>query len=187
MITEQNLEAAERAMRDFLIAMGQPIESDGMKMTPKRFVKFWKEFMEPDQFQLTTFDSQEYGGIVISKDIPFFSICEHHLAPFFGTAAIAYIPNGKKIVGISKLPRTLDKFARRPQNQERITKQVAAYLMSELEAQGVAVIINARHLCQEMRGVKKPGTNTITSEMLGVFKNDLNARNELMNLLQLHS
>jgi GTP cyclohydrolase I len=185
-MTELNLEAAEKAIHDFLVAMGQPIKGDGMKLTPKRFVKFWKEFTEPDQFQLTTFDSQEYDGIVISKDIPFFSICEHHLAPFFGTAAIAYIPDGKKIVGISKLPRTLELFARRPQNQERITKQVAAYLMEKLDAKGVAVILQARHMCQEMRGVKKPGTQTITSEMLGVFKADLNARNELMNLLQLN-
>lgn len=186
-MTEQNLEAAEKAIHDFMTAMGFPVNSDGMKMTPKRFVKFWKEFVTPDQFQLTTFDSEGCDGIIISKDIPFFSICEHHLAPFFGTAAIAYIPNGKKIVGISKLPRTLELFARRPQNQERITKQVAEYLMKNLEARGVAVIINARHLCQEMRGVKKPGVNTITSEMLGVFKDDSSARNELMNLLQLHA
>jgi GTP cyclohydrolase IA len=181
----RNLEAAEKAIRDFLTAMGQDVEREGLKDTPKRYVKFFNEFLTEEKFNFTTFDSEAYNQMIISSDIPFFSLCEHHLAPFFGEAHIAYIPGeDKKIVGISKLPRTLEKFARQLQNQERITKQVAEELMKKLNARGVAVVIRARHLCQEMRGVKKSGVFTTTSEMLGVFADDLNARNEFLNLIK---
>lgn len=181
-----NREEAERAISNFLLAMGHD-DREGLKDTPKRFVKFFTEFLQPEKFNMTTFDSENYPGMVISKDIPFFSLCEHHLVPFFGSAIIAYIPGEeKKIVGISKLPRTLDLFARRLQNQERITQQVAEHLEKILKPRGVMVIIEARHLCQEMRGVKKPGTKTITSVVKGVFETDLNARNEIMNLIKLN-
>lgn len=182
-----NEEAAERAMRNFLQAMGQDVDREGLKETPKRYVKFMKEFLSPPDFNMTTFDQENYNQIIISSDIPFFSLCEHHMAPFFGKAAIAYIPSQKekKIVGISKLPRTLDKFARRLQNQERITEQVAKDLMDKLNAEGVAVIIKARHLCQEMRGVKKHDLWTTTSSMKGVFMEDSSARQELFELIKL--
>ena len=117
------------------------------------------------------------------SDIPFYSLCEHHLAPFFGTGFIAYVPD-KKIVGLSKLARVLDKFARRFQNQERITTQVAEYLNKELEPKGVAVILKAQHLCMSMRGIKKPNTTTTTSKMVGVFLNDQSARNELLQIIK---
>lgn len=182
-----NEEAAEKAMRDFLQAIGQNVEREGLRETPKRYVKFMKEFLSPPDFTMTTFDQEQYSQIIISSDIPFFSLCEHHLAPFFGKASIAYIPseNEKKIVGISKLPRTLEKFARQLQNQERITNQVAEYLMKVLDAKGVAVIIKARHLCQEMRGVKKHDVHTTTSCMKGVFMDDLGARQELFELIKM--
>jgi len=179
-----NLEAAEFAMRQFLLAMGQDIDREGLKDTPKRYVKFFNEFLTPDKFNFTTFNSEAYNEMIISSNIPFFSLCEHHLAPFFGTAAIGYIPGDSgRIVGISKLPRTLETFSRRLQNQERITKEVAKEMESKLDAKGVAVVSTARHLCQEMRAVKKSGVMTTTSCMLGVFKEDLNARNEFLKLI----
>jgi GTP cyclohydrolase I len=182
-----NEEAAEKAIRDFLQAIGEDVDRDGLKDTPKRYVKFMKEFLNPPDFSMTTFDQEKYGGIVISSNIPFFSLCEHHMAPFFGHAHIAYIPDPekKKIIGISKLPRTLDKFARGLQNQERITEGCAQYLMNKLEAKGVAVIIKARHLCQEMRGVKKHDVYTTTSTMKGEFMEDTAARQELFQLIKL--
>ncbi len=178
-----NLEAAEKAIRDFLQAMGQDTEREGLKDTPKRYVKFFKEFLTPEDYQFTTFKGENYDQMVISTGIPFFSLCEHHMAPFFGEASIAYIPGDNKIVGISKLPRTLEKFARQLQNQERITQQVAMELQKNLGAVGVGVILKARHLCQEMRGVKKSNVFTITSCMLGALKDDLNARGEFLKLI----
>lgn len=182
-----NTEQAEKAITNFLAAFDIDInQRTGMKDTPKRFVKFFNEFLNPEPFNMTTFDSEGYPGMVISKDIPFFSLCEHHMVPFFGTAVIAYIPgDDNKIIGISKLPRTLDKFARSLQNQERITEQIANYLVEKLKPKGVMVILQARHLCQEMRGVKKPGTNTITSVVKGVFSDDERARNEVVNLIKI--
>ena len=171
------------AVKTLLKLMGEDVTREGLLDTPKRYVKFLKEFTSPKDFNLTTFENEGSDRMIIVKDIPFFSLCEHHLAPFFGTAAIAYIPNDK-IVGLSKLPRTLDKFSRRPQNQERIGKQVAEYLMENLKPKGVAVMIEARHLCVEMRGVQKHNVHTITSEMKGVFLDDLNCRQEFLNLIK---
>ena len=159
------------------------INREGLKETPKRYIKFLKEFLNPPVFNFTTFESEGYDQMIIVQDIPFYSLCEHHLAPFFGVGHIAYIPNNK-IVGISKLPRTLELYSRQFQNQERITKQVAQRLMEELNPKGVAVVLEAEHLCMAMRGVKKPNCKTITSELIGAFKNDLNCRNEFMNLIK---
>lgn len=169
------------AVKTLLKSIGQDPNREGLKDTPLRYVKFLKEFCNPEPFKMTTFANEgSKDEMVIVSNIPFFSICEHHLAPFFGTAAIAYIPNDK-IVGLSKLPRTLDQFARRPQNQERITNDVAEYLMKQLKPKGVGVILRARHLCVEMRGVKKHDCYTTTSAMRGCF-NDLNCRQEFLNL-----
>jgi len=156
---------------------------EGLQDTPRRYIKFLKEFLDTPDFNFTCFDSEGYDQMIIVKDIPFYSLCEHHLAPFFGKAHIAYIPN-EKIVGISKLPRTLDLYSRRFQNQERITKQVAERLNLELNPKGVAVVLEAEHLCMAMRGVKKSHCKTITSELIGVFKNEFNCRNEFMNLIK---
>lgn len=175
---------AEERIKEFLKLLGQNPNREGLKETPKRYVKFWEEFTSPPEFVFKCFDGEGSNEMVIVKDIPFYSLCEHHLAPFFGTAAIAYIPN-KKIVGLSKLPRVLDMFARQPQNQERITKQVADFIMNnkDLKPKGVAVMLQARHMCVEMRGVEKPGCQTITSSLLGVFKKH-EVRNEFLNLIK---
>lgn len=156
---------------------------EGLKETPRRYIKFLKEFLSPEPFNFTTFDGEGTDEMIIQTDIPFYSLCEHHLAPFFGKAHVAYIPDGK-IVGLSKLARVVDKFARRFQNQERITTQIAVELQEKLQAKGVAVVLEAQHLCMSMRGIKKPHTQTITSKMVGRFKEDLNARNEFLNLIK---
>lgn len=155
---------------------------EGLKETPKRYIKFLKEFLSPPEFNFTTFDAEGTDEMIVQKQIPFYSLCEHHLAPFFGVAHVAYIPNGK-IVGLSKLARCVDLYSRGFQNQERITTQIADRLMKELDARGVAVVLEAQHLCMSMRGVKKPGVPTITSKMVGLFKDDLNCRNEFLNFI----
>lgn len=145
----------ESAVIELLLCMGEDTRREGLIDTPKRYVKFLKQFTNPEKFNFTTFENEGNDEMIIVKDIPFYSLCEHHLAPFFGTGHIAYIP-GERIVGLSKIPRVLDLYARKPQNQERITQQVATYLMDQLKPKGVAVVLNARHLCVEMRGVEKP-------------------------------
>ena len=155
---------------------------EGLKETPKRYIKFMKEFLEPKEFNFTCFDAEGTDEMIVQTNIPFYSLCEHHIAPFFGVANIAYIPNDK-IVGLSKLARTLDLYANRLQNQERITTQIAERLVKELNPLGVAVTLKAQHLCMNMRGVKKHNTWTTTSKMLGVFKEDDKARNEFFNII----
>ena len=162
---------------------GEDCNREGLKDTPKRYVKFFKEFLNPPDWNCTTFESEGYDEMIVQSNIPFSSLCEHHIAPFFGEGSIAYIPN-KRIVGLSKLARTLETFSRRLQNQERITNQVAEYLEKELQPLGVAVVLKAKHLCMEMRGVKKHNTFTTTSKMTGVFKDDMNARQEFLNLIK---
>ncbi len=156
---------------------------EGLVNTPERVDRFYDEFFNPPELKFTVFDAEGMNEMVCVHNIPFYSICEHHLVPFFGEGHIAYIPN-KKIVGLSKLPRVLDMFARRFQNQERITAQTATYIEEHLSAFGVAVVLKARHMCMEMRGVRKPGTYTTTSTMLGVFKTDFNARQEFLQLIK---
>lgn len=173
---------AEKHISEFLRLMGHDVSREGLKETPKRFVKFFRQFTNQPEWNFTTFKS-ESDEMVIVKDIPFYSMCEHHLAPFFGVGHIAYIPD-KQMAGLSKLPRTLDKFANQPQNQERITKQVAEYMNYQLEPKGVAVVLEARHMCVEMRGCKKPGAMTITSHLLGMFKEDHRTRSEFFNLIK---
>lgn len=166
-----------------LQGMGEDPTREGLKETPKRYVKFWREFLSPPQFNFTTFDAEGTDEMILQIGIPFHSVCEHHLAPFFGVGHIAYIPN-ERIVGLSKLARTLELYSRRLQNQERITTQVAERLMQELDAKGVAVVLDAEHTCMSMRGVKKPGVRTRTSKLLGYFKHDEKARNEFLNLIR---
>lgn len=167
-----------------LCYIGEDHEREGLKETPRRYIKFLEEFIKPPEFKFTTFKNEgNKKDMIIVSEIPFYSLCEHHIVPFFGTAAIGYIPTDK-IAGLSKFPRALDMFARKLQNQERITQQVAAYLDTQLQPLGVGVILKARHLCIEMRGVEKPGTITTTSEMRGVFRNDINCRQEFLNLIK---
>lgn len=170
---------AEDNVRRLLQSLGQE-NREGLKDTPRRHVKYLREFLTPEPFTLTTFKNEGVNSMIIEKNIPFFSICEHHLLPFFGQAAIAYIP-GDRILGLSKLARILDLFSRRLQNQERITSEIAKYLETELKPQGVAVLLKARHMCVEMRGVRKHDTWTVTSDLRGSF-NDRDTRNEFMHL-----
>lgn len=169
----------EAHVRGLISAYDNP-DREGLKDTPRRYVKFLDEFFDAPEFNFTTFEGEGYDEMVVQSNIPFFSLCEHHMAPFFGTAAIAYIP-GSKIVGLSKLARTLEFFSRRLQNQERITKQVAEFIQEKLDAKGVGVILKARHLCVEMRGVRKHDTWTTTSKLMGVF-NEHRVRDEFMKL-----
>lgn len=170
-------------IKSLLTKLGENPEREGLKETPQRYSLFLKEFLSPPKFNFTTFDSEGYDEMIIESKISFQSLCEHHLAPFFGEGIIAYIPN-KKIAGLSKLARVLETFSRRLQNQERITKQVADFLEQELEPKGVAVLLSARHLCMEMRGIRKSGILTTTSCLKGVFKKDLNCRNEFLQLIK---
>jgi GTP cyclohydrolase IA len=174
---------AEQSISNLLEYLGEDLQRDGLIETPKRYVNFFKQFLSPPEFNCTTFESEGYDEMIVQTNIPFHSLCEHHIAPFFGIGAIAYIPN-KKIIGLSKLARTLDQFSRRLQNQERITIQVAEFLQNELDPQGVAVVLKAKHMCMEMRGVKKHDTWTTTSKMIGVFKENEITRNEFLSLIK---
>lgn len=173
----------EDNVRRILEYLGEDTNREGLIDTPKRYIKFWNEFLSPPDFNPTTFSAEGYDQMIIQSNIPFYSVCEHHLAPFFGQGYIAYLPD-KKIVGLSKLARTLDKFSRRLQNQERITNEVVDYLMEVLEPKGVGCVLKAQHMCMEMRGVKKHNTFTTTSALRGVFL-DKPIKDEFIKLIKL--
>lgn len=183
---EVNETPAEENFKRILQSLGEDVEREGLRDTPKRYMKFMREFLSPPEFNFTAFDSEGMDEMIVQTHIPFYSLCEHHTAPFYGHAHVAYIPD-KKIVGLSKLARTVEWYSRRFQNQERITSQVAEMIQSELNPKGVAVVLKAQHLCMTMRGVKKHDTHTVTSKMLGVFQDDQAARNELFKLIDLNS
>ena len=180
---EYIINSPEWHFQQILSQLGEDTEREGLKETPKRYIKFMKEFLEPKEFNFTCFDAEGSDEMILQTNIPFYSLCEHHTAPFFGIANIAYIPNDK-IVGLSKLARCVDLYANKFQNQERITTQIAERLMKELNPKGVAVTLKAQHLCMCMRGVKKHDTWTMTSKMIGVFKDDEKCRNEFLNLIK---
>ena len=184
MVTKEGLSLAtgEELVRELLIRFGEDPTREGLQETPKRFVKFMKEFLTPPEFNMTTFEKETYDQMIIQRNIPFHSLCEHHMAVIDGVGYIAYIPD-KRIVGLSKLARTLETFSRRLQNQERITEQVADFLMQKLEPKGVAVSLTARHYCMEMRGVKKHDTFTTTTALKGVFLEDAAAKAEFMSYI----
>ncbi len=154
---------------------------EGLQETPARHAAFWQEFLSPPGFTPTVFSSEGYDEMVVQTDIPFYSLCEHHLLPFFGVGTVAYIPD-KKIIGLSKLARMLEHFSRRLQNQERITNQVAECLQEAVLPKGVGIILTARHLCMEMRGTRKAGVYTTTSALKGVFKSHPQTRGEFLGL-----
>lgn len=176
----------EKLVQDLLVHIDENPDREGLEETPARYARFLKEFLEPTPFKTTVFDSDGYDEMVIQADIPFYSLCEHHLIPFFGHGTIAYIPD-KKIVGLSKLARALEHFSRRLQNQERLTVQVADFLSDAISPKGVGVVLTARHLCMEMRGIRKPGTYTTTSCLRGNFKSRPETREEFMHLVQKRS
>lgn len=180
---EYIINSAEWHFKQILKQLGENPEREGLKETPKRYIKFMKEFLEPKEFNFTTFEADGTDEMIVQTNIPFYSLCEHHTAPFFGTATVAYIPNGK-IIGLSKLARTVDLYANRFQNQERITTQIAERLQNELSPKGVAVSLKAQHLCMCMRGVKKHDTWTITSKLLGVFKEEDKCRQEFLSFIK---
>jgi len=181
-IMEYPIDSAEYHFKALLKHLGQDIKREGLKETPTRYVKFMREFLKPQKFNFTTFDAEGTDEMIIQTNIPFYSLCEHHIAPFFGTADVAYIPNDK-IVGLSKLARCVDLYANQLQNQERITTQIAERLSKELNPKGVAVHLKAQHLCMNMRGVKKHDTWTSTSKLVGCFKDDERARSEFLQLI----
>ena len=180
---EYTINSNEWHFQQILKGIGENPQREGLKETPKRYIKFLKEFLEVKEFNFSCFDSEGTDEMIIQTNIPFYSLCEHHTAPFFGIANIAYIPSNK-IVGLSKLSRCVDLYANRLQNQERITTQIAERIQLELNPIGVAVHLKAQHLCMCMRGVKKHDTWTSTTKLLGVFKQDEKARNEFLSYIK---
>jgi len=180
---EYTINSNEWHFQQILKGIGENPQREGLKETPKRYIKFLKEFLEVKEFNFTCFDSEGTDEMIIQTNIPFYSLCEHHTAPFFGTANVAYIPSNK-IIGLSKLARCVDLYANRLQNQERITTQIAERIQLELNPIGVAVHLKAQHLCMCMRGVKKHDTWTSTTKLLGVFKQDEKARNEFLSYIK---
>lgn len=178
----------EKLIREMLVKIGEDPDREGLQKTPDRVARAWQEFTvgydeDPGELVRSALFTATGKEMVVVNDIDFFSICEHHLLPFFGKAHVAYIP-GKKIVGLSKIARVVESYARRLQVQERMTAQIATCLMENLEPLGVAVVLRAQHLCMMMRGVQKQNSNAVTSEMLGCFKNDSKTRAEFLTLIQ---
>lgn len=179
----------KQGVKLILEGVGEDVDREGIKKTPERVANMFEEIFsgtDVDASELfeTTFD-EHHTEMVIVKDIPFYSMCEHHLMPFFGTAHVAYIPSKDgRICGISKLARLVDVYAKRPQVQERLTTQVAETLNQELHPMGVMVVMEAEHLCMSMRGIKKPGSKTVTSAVRGVFDKSEKTRSEALRLIQ---
>jgi GTP cyclohydrolase I len=177
-----NLDEAERAAAAFLHALGVSTDSESMSGTPRRMAKAYTELFTPRPFELTTFPNDEgYDELVLARDIPVRSVCEHHLLPFVGVAHVGYLP-GDRILGLSKLARIVEHFACRPQVQERLTKQVADWLCEQLSPKGVGVVIEAEHTCMTLRGVQATGSTTITSTLLGTLREDARSRQEFFAL-----
>ena len=174
------------AVRLLLEGIGEDADREGLRETPDRVARMYEEIFsrgeEEPSVSLSKKFNEDHHEVVLVKDIPFFSMCEHHLMPFFGKAHVAYIPNGH-IVGISKLARVVESFARRPQVQERMTSQIADIINEELQPQGVAIVCEAMHTCMTMRGVKKPGATVVTSAMRGAFEKNVTSRTEIMALI----
>ena len=174
--------AAERAAADLLVALGADLRRDGLSETPRRMAAAYAELLTPEPFNLTTFPNAEgYDELVLVRDIPFQSLCMHHLLPFHGVAHVAYLPD-ERILGLSKLARVVEHFSRDLQLQERLTTQVAAWLQERLRPKGVGVVVEAEHLCMSLRGVQKPGALTITSALFGLVRDDPRTRDEFLSL-----
>ena len=177
-----DLDAAERAAADLLHALGIDTNTESLKGTPRRMARAYVELFTPNPFDMTTFANDEgYDELVLARDIPLRSVCEHHLLPFVGVAHVGYIP-GHRIVGLSKLARVVDHVARRPQVQERLTKQVADWLDEQLQPRGVGVVIEAEHSCMNLRGIQAVGSSTITSALTGIVRDDPRTRQEFLAL-----
>jgi GTP cyclohydrolase IA len=181
-VDDVDLTAAERAAADFLHALGVDTSGEAMSGTPGRMARAYAEFFSPRPFNLTTFPNEEgYDELVLARNIPMRSVCQHHLLPFTGVAHVGYLP-GDRILGLSKLARIVEHFAARPQVQERLTKQIADWLTEQLDPRGVGVVIEAEHTCMTLRGVRAAGSNTVTSTLLGTLREDARSRNEFFAL-----
>lgn len=175
-----------RAVREILAAVGEDPDREGLHETPARVARMYAEMFsglhEDPRTHLKKFFTEQYDEVVLVRDISFNSMCEHHMLPFMGLAHIGYMPNGR-VIGLSKLARVVEVVARRPQVQERMTETIANLLLEELDARGVAVVIEATHTCMTIRGIRKPGSLCVTSAMKGIFRTNLSSRSEMMNLI----
>ncbi|MBI4682112.1 MAG: GTP cyclohydrolase I FolE [Nitrospirae bacterium] len=183
-----NKKKIEKGIRMILEGIGEDPERPGLKDTPKRIAKLYEEIFSgletPTEEILKPIEGESHDEMVLLKDIPFYSVCEHHLLPFIGKAHVAYVPSGGKIVGLSKLARAVEIFAKRPQVQERLTAQLADLIMEKLKPKGAMVIVDAEHLCLSMRGIKKPNARTITSAVRGIFRTKESTRIEFLELIK---
>lgn len=187
--SQVDIDKIQEAVKMILEAVGEDPSREGLLDTPTRVAKMYAEMFEglhkdPKDYFETVFH-EGHNEVVLVKDIPFYSMCEHHLVPFYGKAHVAYIPQDGVVAGLSKLARTVETIARRPQLQERITDSVASTIMEMLKPQGVYVVIEAEHMCMTMRGIKKPGAKTITSVAKGIYENDSVKRNEILSFIQM--
>lgn len=181
-----DIERIEKAVREILLAVGEDVGREGLKYTPQRVAAMYAELLagmheDPSEHVRSIF-TEKYDEVVLLRDIPFYSICEHHLMPFIGSAHVAYLPSGM-VLGVSKLARIIDCFSHRLQVQERLTDQIADFLMTSLKPQGVVVVLEASHSCMTIRGVKKSGSVMVTSALRGIFKKDPKSREEVMSLM----
>ena len=176
----------EKAVAEILLAIGEDLDREGLRDTPARVARMYRELVsgmhEDPELHLRSVFTESYDEIVLLRDIPFYSLCEHHLLPFIGSAHVAYLPTGR-VLGVSKLARIVDCFAKRLQCQERLTGQIADLIMDRLKPMGVAVVLEASHSCMTIRGIKKPGSTMVTSALRGIFRKDPRSRNEILSLL----
>jgi GTP cyclohydrolase I len=184
--TQMDLARIHKAVEEILLAIGEDIDREGLKKTPERVARMYAELLggtfEDPKLHLRSVFTEKYDEIVLLRDIPFHSVCEHHLLPFIGKAHVAYLPTGK-VLGVSKLARIVDTFAHRLQAQERLTGQIADFLMQNLKPLGVAVVLEASHSCMTIRGIQKPGSLMVTSALRGIFKRDARSRSEVLSLM----
>ena len=174
--------AAERAAADLLVALGADLRDPGLADTPRRIADAYQELLTPEPFEATTFPNDEgYDELVVVRDIPFRSLCMHHLLPFHGVAHVGYLP-ARRILGLSKLARVVELFSRELQIQERLSTQIADWLTERLQPKGVGVVLEAEHLCMSLRGVRTPGARTVTSALHGLIRDDPRTREEFLNL-----
>lgn len=188
MSKEVNQERIAKAVKEILSAIGEDPERDGLLDTPQRVARYFTEVCgglqeDPAEHLNKTFEV-DHDEVIVVRDITFYSICEHHLVPFYGRAHVGYLPepNGR-ITGLSKLARLVDGYAKRPQVQERLTGQIADGIEKKLKPRGVAVVVEAEHMCMSMRGIKKPGSQTVTSSMRGLFRDNASSRAEVLQLI----
>ncbi|OHD64246.1 MAG: GTP cyclohydrolase I FolE [Spirochaetes bacterium RBG_13_51_14] len=181
-------EKIRKAVFDILCAIGEDPDRPGLKGTPERVARMFEEILGGEKRDISEILGRthelEHDEMVVVRDINFYTMCEHHLLPFFGVCHIAYVPDDRKIVGISKLARIVDVLSKRLQVQEQFTNQIADALMLHVKPKGVAVVVKARHMCMEMRGVQKPGARTITSVVRGLFRSDMRTRDEFLKLIE---